>query len=88
MKSTNSNTKRLLRNAAIACACICFPAALQANTTFFDLNNTEEKAALAAENETIDQGAEANAYKFETYAGKKQKLQPKRRRHRKITHVR
>jgi len=88
MKATNSNTKRLLRNAAIACACVCFPAALQANPTFFDLKNAEENAALATENEAINQGSEANAYRYETYMGKKQKQQPKRRRHRKITHVR
>ncbi|MCL2327288.1 MAG: hypothetical protein FWC39_02110 [Bacteroidetes bacterium] len=88
MKSTNSNTKRLLRNAAIACACICFPAALQANTTLLDLRNAEEKAALAAENETVAQGLEADTYKYEADMGKKQKQQQKRRRHRKITHVR
>lgn len=88
MKSTNSKTHRLLRNAAIACACICFPAALQANPSFFDLN-AGEKASVATENETIAQGSEADTYKYVADMGKKQKQQPKkRRRHRKITHVR
>lgn len=84
MKTVNCNTNRLLRNVAIACACVCFPLAMQANTTAFD------EAAVTAEVQTeVAQSSTTDAYKYEAEEmGRKQKQQKKRRRHRKISHVR
>ena len=84
MKSTQINTKRLLRNAAIVCACICFPVAMQASPAAFD-----EVVTIAAGNENVAQGSEAGTHKYEADMGKKQKQQQKKRqRHRSINHVR
>jgi hypothetical protein len=83
MKTTNSNTKRILRNAAIACACVCFPVVMQANPTAFDAIEV-----TTAEYGEVAQGSATDTYKYEADMGKKQKQNKKRRRHRKISHLR
>ncbi|MDR2963540.1 MAG: hypothetical protein LBU90_07940 [Bacteroidales bacterium] len=88
MKTTQCNTKRVLRNAAIACACICFPAVMQAHTVM-DVKIAAENAAIAAENEKIQQSSMADFAVFTAVTGEKPpKQNKKRRRHRRITHVR
>lgn len=83
MKITNCNTKRLLRTAAIACACVCFPVVMQANPTAF--NKAE---ATTAEHEEVAQGSATDTCNYEADMGRKQKQNNKRRRHRKISHMR
>ncbi len=87
MKALNCNTKRLLRNTLIVCACMCFPAVFQANTNM-DLKIKAEKEAIAAEKATFAEKTEANAYEYTAVEMGKKTKNKKRRRHRSIGHMR
>ncbi|MDR1761284.1 MAG: hypothetical protein LBR55_02420 [Bacteroidales bacterium] len=79
--------KTLLRSIALLCACICFPALLHAYTATSELNFDVKTTTVCTENVAFSQSSEANADEYTAVEmGKKQKT--KRKRHRKISHMR